>query len=133
MNIKIGSIKGLNKLPNSVYIRVDRSSILGNPFLLERPGWRGHVIKAYRHWLYRALEEGSTDLTPYLYGLEWKSLKAAPKYKNPTQKEIQEGLNKILNYYLEGKDITLLCWCYPLPCHAEIIREVIYSLAKVVL
>lgn len=71
------------------------------------------------------LYQDTTDLTPYITGNKWRGLRIAPRYKSPSPQEIQKEFNKILNYYLEGKDIYLLCWCHPLPCHAQVIVELI--------
>ena len=130
--IKIGNIKNLNREPNVVYIRIDRSSTLGNPFQLSKEGWRGYVIKAYREWLEGVLFNNTTDLSPFLTGNKWRGLSLAPRYKSPSPQEVYKEFNRILKYYLEGKDIYLLCWCDPLPCHAQPIKELIEVIASTI-
>lgn len=43
---------------------------------------------------------------------------------NPIYIEIQ----RLVNLIKEGKDINLVCWCHPLPCHGDIIKKVVEKL-----
>ena len=75
-------------------VRVDRGTILGNPFKIGRDGTREEVISKYRAWLW-----------------------AQVQLRGPVYKELQRLL------YLEDvSEVALGCWCAPLPCHAEVIK-----------
>jgi hypothetical protein len=128
MPILIGNLRDLNKSPDIIYVRVDRASPLGNPFLLDKEGWRDYVIKAYREWLYRAYFDGVIDLAPFTQGRTWKGLKIAPKYKAPSIEEIRNEITYLKHLYNLGKDVVLLCWCHPWGCHAAVIRYLICDL-----
>lgn len=81
--------------------RVDRSVPLGNhDYKIGRDGDRRTVIEKYRRWLEEELK--SPD--------RMKSHLAA---FDMLVKEAKKG------------DIILLCWCWPLPCHADVIKEFI--------
>ncbi len=78
-------------------IRIDRRSILGNPFPMKKESERNEVIKKYKDWLM----DKSFD-SP-----EWKEIKR---------------LRKI---YEEKGTLILKCWCSPKACHGEIIKNII--------
>ncbi len=85
--------------PTSKYdIRVDRASVLGNPFLLKSEDQRDSVCNLYVEWL-----------TDHL------------RAETPT---ILEELDRIGNL-VESGTVRLFCWCAPKRCHAETIRAVI--------
>jgi hypothetical protein len=69
-------------------------SVLGNPFVIGKHGDRASVIAQYRVWLWAKMQE---------HGAEYDELVA------------------IANRVKAGEQLTLLCWCAPQPCHAEII------------
>ena len=81
---------------NAVY--VGRPSKWGNPFTIGRDGTRLEVIERYRRFIEGELLYQDT------YAMS----------NNP---------NDILDISeLRGKD--LVCWCAPLPCHADVLMEV---------
>jgi len=73
---------------------VGRPSPLGNPFAIGKDGSREEVLEKYEKWLADRLYPSS-----------------------PQAVEI-ERLRKIHD---STGVLTLICWCTPLPCHAEII------------
>lgn len=75
-------------------ISVARPTPLGNPYHRDVYGRTG-AIEAYRIWLPEELE------------------------RNP---KARAQLDRIVRFAREG-DVTLLCWCAPAPCHAEVVRE----------
>ncbi len=79
---------------------VGRPSALGNPFQIGKDGGRGEVIKKYRAWLAERMLQDS-----------------------PQRQEI-ERLAKQLK---EGRELALACWCAPLPCHADVVKEVLVA------
>lgn len=46
---------------------------------------------------------------------------------NQIQKKNPHILKALHNIYEASKDqdIYLVCWCHPLPCHADVIKEII--------
>ena len=102
LRITIGRARrGLGSLlPGQVY--VGGPSPLGNPYALGRDGSREQVIDRYRRWL-------------------WAQLQA------PGSAQERE-LRRLLAQARSG-ELELLCWCAPLPCHAEVVRSALLWLA----
>ncbi len=73
-----------------------KGSHLGNPYRLDGLE-RGVVIRMYREWLERALETNTPQLTE---------------------------LSRLTELARHG-DLTLLCWCAPLACHGDVVKELI--------
>jgi hypothetical protein len=76
---------------------VARPTPLGNRFVVDRPYTRAESIARYRQWLPIELE------------------------RNP---RARAQIDRIVAAARAG-DVTLLCWCAPLPCHAEVVRELV--------
>jgi hypothetical protein len=102
LRISIGRARrGLSSpLPGQAY--VGRPSPLGNPYALGRDGNREEVIGKYRQWLWDQLQQPNS----------------------PQERE----LRRLLALAVAGK-LELLCWCAPLPCHAEVVRRALLWLA----
>lgn len=83
--------------------RVGRPSPLGNPFKMDAQHSRAYVIDQYREWLLKQLESD-----------------------NPTSKAFMV----LLDYYNEHHEMTLICYCEPLQCHAEVIRDFILDIEE---
>ena len=102
LRITIGRARrGLGSLlPGEVY--VGRPSPLGNPYALGRDGNREQVIAQYRRWLWAQLQSPGS----------------------PQERELM----RLLAQARSGEQ-ELLCWCAPLPCHAEVVRSELLWLA----
>lgn len=99
---KKGQIRIINKKteyepPGAVDIA--RPAILGNPFVIGVHGTREEVIRKYEKWLDEKLKDRDSPQRREMVGL-WR------RYKN-------------------GEIIYLSCWCWPEPCHGEIIKKII--------
>ncbi len=70
--------------PDAVY--VGRPSKWGNPLIISHRYPRERVVRHYKEWIMRKVEQDELDLAE-----------------------------------LKGKN--LVCWCAPLPCHADILLE----------
>ena len=82
---------------------VGRPSPLGNPFKIGNlDGNREEVIKKYKEWLRR----------------------------NITNKSVADEMSRLIKIYKQEDCLTLICWCSPLPCHADVIARYIKKLAK---
>jgi hypothetical protein len=100
--IQVISIRGRGGVrPVGVY--VGRPSALGNPFLVGRDGTREDVIARYRRWL----------------RVQWRK-----------QGTVRRELECLAAKYRRDGQLTLLCWCAPLPCHADVVREAVLASAK---
>ena len=104
MRITIGKAKrGIGSLlPGQAYM--GRPGVLGNPFVVGRDGSRQEVIGKYRRWLWRRLQEP----------------------RSPQERELRRLLAQA-----RAGELELLCWCHPLPCHAEVVRGAVLWLAGV--
>ena len=76
---------------------IGRPSVLGNPFAIGRDGNREQVIAKYRVWL-------------------WAEIKKRGK--------VYDELVRLMQLS-EAGDVTLVCFCKPLPCHGDIIVKAI--------
>lgn len=102
--------KGHPEYPNGdvIYVgdrvrfHVDTASPLANRINRPKPDCdsetRSKALEDYRNWLISEYD-----------------------HTTPVRREI----NRILNIVSSGNDVCLECWCHPLPCHADIIKEFI--------
>ncbi len=84
-------------------VYVGRPSLLGNPYVIGKDGDRDEVIRKYRVWLWRRIEERG-DVYHYLCQLKETA---------------------------EQDDLVLLCWCAPMPCHADQVKRAIEYLTGI--
>jgi hypothetical protein len=99
--ITIGNKRADAPQPDDVYI--GRPSPLGNPFVLGRDGDRAVVIARYRTCLQEQLAAG------------------------PGNSAYAE-LHRLLTV-ARRRPLRLVCWCAPLPCHGDVIMELLRELA----
>jgi hypothetical protein len=85
-------------------VYVGRPTPLGNPFRLFREEDRNKVVDQYATWLDEQVRRG-----------------------NPAVTQALEELYRMLK---RRGDITLLCFCAPQRCHAEVIAERLRLMAK---
>jgi hypothetical protein len=76
-------------------------SVLANPYHLGPHVPRPEVIGKYERWFWQ----------------QWRE-------SGPVRAELER---LAAQYQREGQ-LTLLCWCAPLPCHAEVIRDAVLRL-----
>lgn len=79
-------------------VRVDRSSILGNPYILKYEKDRDIVCDKYKIYF-------NNNIHTFKYELD-----------------------RILSIYRKEGKLCLYCWCYPLRCHAETIKDYLLTL-----
>jgi hypothetical protein len=82
-------------VPETVWVRVDRGTPLGNPFHMKDESQRASVIEKYRVWL-------------------WDQIKAG----HPM---VVRELKRLCALERDRGSVTLLCHCAPRPCHADVI------------
>lgn len=76
---------------------IGRGSPLGNPFVIGVHGTREEVIEKYKVWLNEQIANN-----------------------NPA---VLAELNRLGNKAIDDKGLALQCFCYPNPCHGEVIKE----------
>jgi hypothetical protein len=85
-------------------------SPLANPFVIGRDGNRAQVIQKYREWL-------------------WQNVKAWKE--SGSENEVVKELLIIRDRVLNGENIALSCYCFPLACHGDIIVKCIHWLISI--
>ena len=92
------TIKNLrNEKPQNEYdIKVDRSSVLGNPYFLKYEELRDDVCNKYKMYFYKKIKTDETFI---------------------------KELRRISAIYRKYGKLNLFCWCYPKRCHAETIKN----------
>lgn len=97
-NIRIVNLRNHKADPmNETLIKIDRSSLLGNPYYMQYEGQRDEVCDKYETYF---------------------------KDKIKSDRKFIEELNTICEI-AKSRNIALGCWCYPKRCHAETIKEYI--------
>jgi len=73
------------------------ASVLGNPFKVKPHGpyERAESIRLYRRWLWKQMQSGAG--------------------------EVYEEMLRLKRLAGQG-DLTLICWCAPAACHADVIK-----------
>lgn len=107
---------------------VGRPMPLGNPFRIGHDGDRAFCIAKFREWLRevaRAGLAGAFAPMPAECVERWAHGDVqSPKSKVERQEAAWRQLVALIAISRRG-DLNLLCYCAPLPCHAEVIREAI--------
>jgi hypothetical protein len=91
-----------NKHHGSHGVYIGRPTILGNPYTLQ-VYTRTDAIARYRIWLRQ----------------QWQR-----------HGEVHAALLQLARLYKEGEQLTLLCWCAPQRCHADVIREAVLGIVQ---
>jgi Domain of unknown function (DUF4326) len=113
----VGNIKN-----TKVGIKCDRSSALGNPFMMRGEEERDIVKKAFREYLFQVAMNKIDPLTAAVNIQAKYQLVLSSAWIQPSCKEFMTELKRVHLATLK-EDTTLLCWCNPLPCHVEIIID----------
>jgi hypothetical protein len=85
-------------------VYVGRPTPLGNPFRLENEDQRGEVVARYARWLEEQLRQGN--------------------------REVVRALGELYRKLKRQGTLTLLCFCAPKRCHAEVIAERLKLMAE---
>lgn len=83
-------------------VRVDRQSVLGNPFYMRDESQRDAVCEQYKEYFNNKIKTSTAFMCE---------------------------LSVLQTLYKEHEKLRLFCWCSPKKCHAETIRD--YILEKV--
>lgn len=103
MVVRVGDIEIAvgNRKRGDQGVYVGRPTALGNPYSTGMGRMR--AIDQYRVWLRKKLEE-----------------------KDPV---VCGAMERLRRRAVEARRLMLVCWCHPLPCHAEVIAD---ELARVI-
>jgi len=83
--------------PSKLYdVRVDRSSILGNPFPMKAVSQRDRVCDQYAEYAAKKIKESGA---------------------------YRQEMIRLYRLYKEHGQLRLFCWCAPKRCHAETIKK----------
>lgn len=103
----IGNIRNPPKSPDWPkyrYVKVDRSTAVGNPFKIGPDGTRKDVIDKFRDWLPKAYKENE---------------------------RVRSIIDRLVDHELHNEcETVLLCWCDPLPCHASVIKDFVLDIVN---
>lgn len=109
--IKVVNLKNYKPCANELLIKVDRTTPVGNPFVMHKECERDKVCEQYEEY--------------------FKS-----KMLNSKDKQ-DEFVNYMRKVYLAAKKaqrnnftVCLGCWCYPKRCHATTIKEYLEQFLK---
>jgi hypothetical protein len=80
---------------------VGRPSVLGHPSVVGRYGTQEHVVTRYRIWLLQQWRRGGA---------------------------VRSQLERLAAKDRRDGQLILLCWCAPLPCHADVIRKAVLGM-----
>jgi len=81
-------------------VRVDRASVLGNPFYMKSEFERNYICDEYKTYFYAAMRADINCLTE---------------------------IGRLISIYKHHGELNLFCWCTPKRCHAETIRDYIQA------
>ena len=84
-------------------VYVGRPAVLGNPYVIGPDGSRHDVVDKYRAWL-------------------------REQYRHDGA--VRRALRQLAMRYLTDGALTLICWCAPQPCHAEVIRDAVLGMVQ---
>lgn len=97
--IEIVNLRQLKDVKDGIVIRVDRSSVLGNPFYMSNESMRDAVCDKYQWYFDKKVIENTDDA-------------------------FMNELRRIYKLAKHNK-VYLACWCAPKRCHAETIKAFI--------
>ena len=83
-------------------IYVGRPSVLGNPFTVRQHG-EGVCIEKYKDWL----------------NIQWMT----------GNQVVKAEINRLTDMLIEQGSLTLMCWCHPKPCHADVLAKALLNRA----
>lgn len=100
LDIRIMNLRRRDEFLKIPTFIIDRRTFLGNPYFIGNDGTREQVIEKYRLLLPARYDKLSI---------------------------VKEKIDEILETARKGP-IQLACWCSPLPCHGDVIRDFILKL-----
>lgn len=97
MAIRVVNMKHYRRKSNEVLMRVDRATVVGNPYVLRDESMRDDVCERYEEYFKRNVQRGVN-----------------PQFRDYVVKLFKTA---------QTQDLALGCWCAPKRCHAETIKR----------
>lgn len=94
-------------------IYIGRGSALGNPF--DHKGSTHPQVK----WRVRSREEAISSYKA------WLMINLKEPHLRERHPNIYRAINQLIVAHKRGEDINLVCYCAPLPCHGDVIKEIV--------
>lgn len=99
MSVRVVNTLTYQHIDNEVFIRVDRTSILGNPFKMKQESDRETVCQKYEEYFNKLIAVDTNHDTKFLKELD----------------KIEE--------LAKSHNVALACWCNPNRCHGDTIKH----------
>jgi hypothetical protein len=126
MNITVGKITRDPLNPNHQF-RIDRTTILGNPFYLSRESdvdERDYNLKVYRIYLNQMIRH-RRDPRILISDLAIEfGLTTVKSWERPTLEEFLTELDRLVEL-ASIQPIELMCFCHPKRCHGNVLKSAI--------
>lgn len=116
--IYINNLKHLSH-STKTQVRVDRSSVLGNPFEMLMESERDKVCEAFQEYFDLVMRGHNPSLKEIA---EKYQVRLSGKYKGSPEL-IRLRIRDLTTQYLRDKNLSLMCWCKPKRCHATTIKN----------
>ena len=98
--IRVVNLRNYRPADDETLIKIDRSSVLGNPFVMRTESERDLVCDQYAGRLNEQIK---------------------------INKAVRDMLNRIWSLKKRGSNTALGCWCAPKRCHGDYIKQLIES------
>lgn len=106
-------------------IRVDRASVLGNPFKMDNENDRDIVCERYEMY-FKGMTSNNETLIHEAYEQDNYCLNARIATNiaiNGRHEEFMNELRRLYRIHKQYGKLNLFCWCAPKRCHAETIKK----------
>jgi Domain of unknown function (DUF4326) len=126
MNITIGKITR-DPLNLNYQIRIDRGTIMGNPFFLKQDstdGERDFNLKVYRLYLNLVIRKGAYPMESAARLANQYELFISNTFQKSSREEFMNEFNRMVEL-AKIKPIELMCFCSPKKCHGDILKSAI--------
>jgi hypothetical protein len=126
MDITVGKITR-DPLNLNYQIRIDRCTIMGNPFFLKESSTdkeRDYNLKIYRLYLNLIIRKGACPMEAAANLADRYELFIPNTYQKPSREEFMNEFNRLVEL-AKSKPIELMCFCFPKKCHGSILKSAI--------
>lgn len=102
--LRVVNLRNYKKREGEILVKIDRSSPLGNPFVMKSENERRNVCLEYREY-----------------------------FLNNIKVDVRMGreIQLIKDYIERGDKVALGCWCAPKECHGDFLKEYIEGGIKI--
>jgi hypothetical protein len=126
MDITVGKITR-DPLDLSCQIRIDRCTVMGNPFFLKDSSTdreRDFNLKIYRLYLNLVIRKGAYPMEAAARLANQYELFIPNTFQKPSREEFMNEFNRLVEL-AKLKPIELMCFCFPKKCHGDILKSAI--------